>query len=81
VCFDWLKQVAIDTGAAPFSPAARELIAFGYQFGYLVLPTLVPVMLWVAMDRRFLSTFVLEATLEGETENPNNKGGSTGGHG
>ncbi len=81
VCFDWLKQVAIDTGAAPFSATARELIAFGYQFGYLVLPALVPVMLWVAMDRRFLSAFVLEATLEGETENPDNKGGSADGQG
>jgi len=69
VCFDWLKQTGIDTGIAPFSPLARELIAFGYQFGYLVLPALVPVMLWVAMDRRFLTTFFIEATLEGETAN------------
>jgi hypothetical protein len=65
VCFDWLKQVAIDTGAAPFPPMARELIAFGYQFGYLVLPTLVPVMLWMAMDKRFLATFMMEATMDG----------------
>lgn len=77
VCFDWLKQVAIDTGVAPFSATAREFIAFAYQFGYLVLPALVPVMLWVAMDRRFLSTFLLEATLEGETENQTDKGRST----
>ena len=69
VCFDWLKQLGIDTGIAPFSPFARELIAFGYQFGYLVLPSLVPVMLWVAMDRRFLTAFFIEATLEGETAN------------
>jgi len=66
VCFDWLKQVGIETGAATFSPVARELIAFGYQFGYLVLPALVPAMLWMAMDRRFLATFILEAALEGE---------------
>jgi len=66
VCFDWLKQVAIETGAAPFSPMARELIAFGYQFGYLVLPALVPVLLWVVMNRRFLTAFILEATLDGD---------------
>jgi len=66
VCLDWLKQAAIDTRAAPFSPLAHELIAFGYQFGYLVLPALVPVLLWVAMDRRFLTTFILEAALDGE---------------
>lgn len=67
VCFDWLKQAGIDTGVASFSPLARELIALGYQFGYLVLPALVPVMLWVAMDKRFMASFILEATLEGET--------------
>jgi hypothetical protein len=65
VCLDWLKQVAIESGAAPFSPLAREFIAFGYQFGYLVLPALVPVLLWAAMDRRFLSTFIAEATFAG----------------
>lgn len=69
ICFDWLKQLAIDTGAAPFSPLARELIALGYQFGYLVLPTLVPVILWMTMDRRFLATFVLEATMNGIPQN------------
>ena len=72
VCFDWLKQAGIDTGVAPFTPMGRELIALGYQFGYLVLPALVPVMLWVTMDRRFLSTFLLEATLEGESEKQGN---------
>lgn len=65
ICFDWLKQLAIDTGTAPFSPLAREFIAFGYQFGYLVLPTLVPVVLWMVMDRRFLATFMIEATIDG----------------
>ena len=78
VCFDWLKQAGIDTGIAVFSPMTRELIAFGYQFGYLVLPALVPVMLWVAMDRRFLSSFLLEATLEGETEKQTDAGRSSG---
>jgi hypothetical protein len=78
VSFDWLKQAGIDTGAAPFSPIARELIALGYQFGYLVMPALVPVMLWVAMDRRFLTSFLLEATLEGETEKQTDKGSSAG---
>lgn len=66
VCFDWLKQAAIETGAAPFSPFARELIALGYQFGYLAMPALAPVILWVAMNRRFLTTFILEAALDGE---------------
>lgn len=68
VCFDWLKQVAIETGVAPFSPVAREVIAFGYQFGYLVLPSLIPVLLWAMMDKRFIATFMVEATLYGATD-------------
>lgn len=66
VCFDWLKQAAIDTGAAHFSPVGREFIAFGYQFGNLVLPTLAPVLLWVVMCRNFLTALVLEAALDSE---------------
>ncbi len=66
VCFDWLKQVALEAGAGGFSPVAREAIAFAYQFGYLVLPALLPVLLWALMDRRFLTTFVVEATLAGD---------------
>jgi hypothetical protein len=78
VCFDWLKQAGIETGLASFSPLGRELIALGYQFGYLVMPALVPVLLWVAMNRRFLTTFILEATLEGATESQTDTGGNSG---
>jgi hypothetical protein len=77
VCLDWLKQVGIETEAASFSPMARELIAFGYQFGYLVLPALVPVLLWVAMDRQFLTTFILEAALDGEVRTRGDRDDST----
>lgn len=67
VCLDWLKQLAIGMGAAPFSAAERELIAFGYQMGSLVLPALVPVLLWAWLDLAFLRAFVVEAALEGST--------------
>ncbi len=59
ICFDWLKQAAIDSDAGTFSSVGREAIAMGYQFGYLVLPTLVPVLVWAAMNRRFLTAFML----------------------
>lgn len=78
VCFDWLKQAAIETGAAPFSPMAREIIAFGYQFGTLILPTLVPVLLWVVMCRNFLTTLMLEAALDGEAAAQAEKNKSAG---
>ena len=31
-----------------------EAIVYGYQLGALVLPTLVPIMLWLWLDRRFV---------------------------
>jgi hypothetical protein len=58
VCFDWLKQAVIDSDAGAFAPLAREAVALGYQFGYLVLPTLVPVLVWAAMNRRALAAFM-----------------------
>lgn len=65
VCFAWLKQIALTYGAqAGFPPVSQGLVAWAYQFGVLVLPTLAPVALWIALDRRFLSTMVIEAALE-----------------
>ncbi|HEX4885342.1 MAG TPA: exosortase H-associated membrane protein [Casimicrobiaceae bacterium] len=56
---DFLKNVAIAAGPAVasqtgFSPAQREAIAFAYQFGTLILPTVVPAALWVVTHRAFL---------------------------
>jgi len=39
-----------------FSQAAREAIALGYQMGALVFPALLPVILWVALDWRFVES-------------------------
>ena len=33
---------------------AAELIAFAYQFGSLILPAVVPAVLWVLLHRAFL---------------------------
>jgi hypothetical protein len=65
LCFDWLKQVALTAGPQVASqialgPVQRELVALGYQFGFLALPTLAPVMLWLALDRRFLAALMAE---------------------
>lgn len=59
VVADVLKNVAITAGPAVasqtgFSPAQRELIAFAFQFGSLILPTVVPAALWVLTHRAFL---------------------------
>ena len=34
-----------------------EAIVYGYQFGVLVVPTLVPVLVWLLLDGKFFSAF------------------------
>mgnify|MGYP006286489419 CR=1 FL=1 len=59
VVADFLKNIAITAdplvaSQTGFSSAMREAIAFAYQFGALILPTVVPVVVWVVMHRAFL---------------------------
>jgi hypothetical protein len=59
VVSDFLKNVAILAGPAISSQTGinafqREVIAFCYQFGTLILPTVAPAIVWVLMHRRFL---------------------------
>ena len=59
VLADFLKGIAIAASSAiasqtGFSPWQRELIAFAYQFGSLILPAVVPAVLWVLLHRAFL---------------------------
>ena len=59
VVADFLKNAAILAGPAVASQTnlnawQREVIAFCYQFGTLILPTVAPAVLWVLMHRRFL---------------------------
>src|ERR1700730_15179936 len=68
VVADFLKNAAILAGPAVASQIGitswqREAIAFSYQFGTLILPTVAPAIVWVLMDRRFLESF---AGKEGE---------------
>src|SRR6185436_12938662 len=59
VVADFLKNVAITSGPlvasqTGFSAAQRELIAFAYQFGTLIMPTVAPAIAWVVTHRGFL---------------------------
>ena len=59
VLADFLKNVAITAGPlvasqTGFAPWQRELIAFAFQFGSLILPTVVPAVVWVVTHRAFL---------------------------
>jgi hypothetical protein len=56
---DVLKNIAITAGPAVasqagFSAVAREAIVFAFQFGSLILPTVVPAAAWVLTHRAFL---------------------------
>jgi len=59
VVADFLKNAAILAGPAVASQTnlnawQREVIAFCYQFGTLILPTVAPAIVWVLLHRRFL---------------------------
>jgi hypothetical protein len=59
---EFLKRIVFDAGPAVASQAGftaldREMIAFAYQFGALILPTVAPAVFWVLTHRRFLETF------------------------
>ena len=63
VVAECLKIVVIDTGASGAEAAQRaalspNLIALCYQFGYLILPPLVPAVLWIACNRPFIQELV-----------------------
>jgi hypothetical protein len=56
---DFLKNVAITPGPlvasqTGFSAWQREAIVFAFQLGSLILPTVVPAVVWVVTHRRFL---------------------------
>ena len=59
VLADFLKNVAITAppqvaSQAGFGALGRDMIAFAYQFGSLILPAVVPAVAWVLLHRAFL---------------------------
>ncbi len=69
ICFDLLKQVAITAGPGVaaqigFHPWQREAIALGYQLGALVLPSVAPIGVWLALNRQFIPMLMLEGVLQ-----------------
>ena len=59
VVADFLKNIAITSpplvaSQTGFGAGARDIIAFAYQFGTLILPAVVPAVAWVLTHRPFL---------------------------
>ncbi len=66
VVADFLKNIAFSAGPlvasqTGFSQGERQAIAFAYQFGALILPTVAPAATWVLMHRRFLERMRAQA--------------------
>ena len=63
IAFDFLAQVGAKMGPEVAAQAgllqAREAIVLAYQLGSLIFPSLVPVIAWIALDRRFVEALRL----------------------
>lgn len=58
-----LKMLAFDSGAPGANAItgagiAPNTIALAYQFGYLILPAVVPIALWIGLNRQFIDSLV-----------------------
>jgi hypothetical protein len=55
-------QAAASAGAATLAAhgLSAELVGVAYQFAYLALPAIAPVVIWVAFNRRFIEVLTLE---------------------
>ncbi|MDO5625063.1 MAG: exosortase H-associated membrane protein [Pseudomonadota bacterium] len=69
ICFQWLRDVVLLSGASgaaylQYGPWVNNVVAYGYQFGFLMLTPVAPIMLWLWFNKRFVATLWLEAALE-----------------
>ncbi|MCG8123641.1 MAG: hypothetical protein N0E55_06700 [Candidatus Thiodiazotropha taylori] len=63
VRFDGLKTLLFTLGPEissqlAFSPIAMDGVALGYQLGYLILPSVLPLVIWVVQYRAYLTEMV-----------------------
>lgn len=69
ICFAALQQIYISNGpdvaaqAGNIAAWQRDAVALGWQFGSLIFPPLVPVVLWLAFNRKFLGAVLIEGLL------------------
>lgn len=70
IVFQWLRDVVLLSGAygssyLQYPSWAINGIAYGYQFGFLMLPPVLPILLWLAFSKNFVASLWLEAALDG----------------
>jgi hypothetical protein len=74
IAFDLLQQVAVTGGSAAtaqtgFSSLATNAIALCYQLGVLLIPTLTPIVIWLFLERPFLTALIVDGQLR-QPRNP-----------
>lgn len=75
VCFAWLLQIAVEAGqytrsTTYFNSLEVNLIGLGYQLGFLLLPTVIPMLIWLYLERTFVVTVAVEGAMEGSVQKP-----------
>lgn len=68
ICFQWLRDVVIlsgPSGAAylQYPRWVNDVVAYGYQFGFLMMAPVAPILLWLLFNRHFVAALWLEAAL------------------
>lgn len=73
ICFTWLKDVVVLSGPTGseylgYSRFTANAILYGYQFSVLMMTPMLPILLWLLFNKRFVASLWLEAALEGPGE-------------
>lgn len=61
-----LLATGLDARLLKVSQTSVEALIYGYQLGSLVVPTLVPVLVWLALEHRFVREVLVQAWWEGQ---------------
>lgn len=80
VCFRWLREALLSNSAEVLSQTGvsrwmLEVIAYFDQLGFLIITPLVPVLLWLALDRAFVNKLWVEMVLTGAAESTKRRSG------
>lgn len=78
MCFRWLREALLINGAEVVRQAGvhrwmLEVIAYFDQFGFLIITPLMPILLWLILDRAFINKLWMEMVMAGAAEAEGNK--------
>ena len=73
MCFRWLREALLINGAEVVRQAGvhrwvLEIIAYFDQLGFLVITPLMPILLWLLLDREFINKLWMEMVMAGAAE-------------